>query len=171
MDISVTSIGQVAVGSIILFVPLLAWMARNRGLSATAWGMVGLLFPFNAIASLLLLFAPANTRRVSEPVREWNGSAFRVGAAFVLATLSVGAAIYALAVLVQPDRAPFESLMIKSVIIFVPILGWMTFKRGISPLGGIAIGLLFPLNAIAFLLLLFVPLKDRTQSVLSAQVP
>ena len=56
MDPSLTLLGQVVVASAALFVPLLAWMARRRGLSPIGWGVAGLLFPINIIAAFVLLF-------------------------------------------------------------------------------------------------------------------
>ena len=55
MEVTLTQLGQIALGSIIVCAPLLVWMARRLGLSAAAWGVVGVLFPFNAIAVAILL--------------------------------------------------------------------------------------------------------------------
>ena len=70
MTISLTLFGQIAVASIVLLVPLMAWMAHNRGLSPVAWGGFGLVFPFSYLGLIALLFVKVQKRVPSEPIGE-----------------------------------------------------------------------------------------------------
>ena len=70
MNISLTLFGQIVVASIVLLVPVSAWMAHNRGRSPVAWGAFGLCFPFSYLGFVALLFMKVQRRVPSEPVGE-----------------------------------------------------------------------------------------------------
>ncbi|MEM6543294.1 MAG: hypothetical protein AAF680_00220 [Pseudomonadota bacterium] len=169
MEITLSQLALIYFGSILVCAPPLVWMAKRLGLSATGWGVMGVLFPFNAIAVFVLLIFSLLARVPVSWRLKIRGPIPRLSASFLLAVLMLGAAVGTLAVIVQPVDEVEPGLVIASFVICVPILAWMARTRGFSTLGGALVGLLYPLNAVACIALLFVPLKRRAATTLAGQ--